>query len=104
MTVPQPLTKEPPWLTAMADQRLAQFNAAVPKLVVGDLAGAEVVMFTLTDPSADTERAVDRWNNSCDNCGEHCPDTLLTGHVGRAYQGKDVVITFGACPDCAGVA
>jgi hypothetical protein len=92
-----PAGQEPPWLTAMIDQRL---KAAEQAFEYARIAGNTVLMMTLTDPEEDTDIARQYWNESCDNCGRWSPTSLWPGHKTLEHDGIQVVITFGVCPDC----
>ena len=95
-----PKVREPAWLTAAADQRIARFNEA--------LGGADffmkfdILQMTLTEPdeSAEGQAAFDRWDHSCDNCGKYMPKGLVCRTIERQLEGVKAVITVGACPLC----
>jgi hypothetical protein len=90
---------EPQWLIAAVDQRLAQMREHMPEPVI--LTGFEVIMTPLTEPHEGASQAEFRdWDHSCDNCGR-VTKNLLTNHVVREFNGKKVLITYGACLDCA---
>jgi hypothetical protein len=96
------MTARPPWLTAKVDQRLALMAQMMgPSL---DLTPDDFLLLTpLTEPKegASPEEMV-AWDHMCDNCSRVTP-LLQTGHIQLKFHGKNVIITFGCCPDCAGV-
>jgi hypothetical protein len=104
VSVYEPLTKEqqPAWLVAAVDQRLAFMK---DKMGPGGLAFAlktGLVMTMLTEPDEHASAAQrKRWEHSCDNCGKHCPHDIESAHVMLDVDGGKVVITFGACRECA---
>jgi hypothetical protein len=93
--------REPAWLVAMADQRLALMAEKVSASSL-KLYGPEIIMTPLTEPAenaSNMERT--RWERSCDNCGRYCKKgTFITGHVMRQLHGHAVLMTFGMCPEC----
>jgi hypothetical protein len=92
--------REPSWLLAKIDQRVAMFADKVPADVVTSYG---VVLTPLTEPDdGATREEVLRWDRTCDNCGAFVPRgrTFYTGHAGRMLHGVQVVITYGACPGC----
>lgn len=91
--------KEPAWLTAAADQKVAQLAELVP----GGVAAGHVMVALLTEPDRDGDDW-DDWSISCDNCGKVCPDDLLTGTLTRQLHGQKVTLAFGSCPECWGAA
>jgi len=95
--------REPAWLTAKIDQRIAMMKDVLGPAVEG-FADYNVVMTPLTEPpEGASEVAVAMWDGSCDNCGRFCPTLLWTGKSEREVAGVRVVITFGACPQCSGL-
>lgn len=89
--------KEPSWLTARADQRLAlMLEKAGDNFPHGALVTTPL---TEPEPGGDFER----WDRSCDNCGKYVAEgeLLWTGSVFRVTpKGSQVIINFGACADC----
>jgi hypothetical protein len=92
--------REPAWLTAMIDQRMALMEehlgnpANVP---------ANVVMTPLTEPEEDATNADrERWERTCDNCGTYCDnDTpFYTGSTVRMRGNVQVIFMFGVCAPC----
>lgn len=97
------VVREPGWLTAAADQRLALMQETVPPEVLAE--DAPIVMAMLTEPSDDLDRQErERWERTCDNCGAYTPEgqVFYTGHVTRYLFGAPVMITYGACFRCSG--
>lgn len=92
------VTREPAWLTAAADQRLALADESVGSTAF--IKGLTVIMMTLTDPADESPEAFARWDKSCDNCGKYLPDLLVNAHIERSLYDKPVVIVLGACADC----
>ena len=94
--------KEPPWLTAMIDQRMALMEQELGPAVDG-LQSYGVVLTLLTEPPEGSSHAVaERWERSCDRCGLYCPDDaeFYTGHATRELGGAKVMVAFGMCPAC----
>jgi hypothetical protein len=90
--------REPAWLVAAVDQRLAllmeKLDGTMPE-------GVQVLMTPLTEPEEfATKLDMEFWDKSCDHCRKHCPGFLLTGNVVREAFGLPVNITFGACRAC----
>ena len=89
--------REPAWLTAKADQRLAMMIDAT-----GDNFPQDAIVTTpLTEPEPGQEW--EQWDRGCDNCGVYVPEgqLLWTGHVLRITpKGSRVIINFGACAAC----
>lgn len=95
------LIKEPPWLQAKVDQRIALMKEKLGNLPQALDVG--IIMMPLTEP---TEHATPdemlAWERSCDNCLVFCAGDFYTGHVSRNWGGQQIVITFGVCPVCKG--
>lgn len=96
--------KEPPWLQAKVDQRIAFMRDKL-----GDLGWqlikrqTALLMTPLTEPDEGaSELEFARWEHTCDNCGAYVPRTMWSGSVERMVDGVRVIISFGACPGCAG--
>lgn len=97
------LEREPSWLTAAADQRLAKMRSHGVQNDVKGMAKKPLISTPLTEPVAGaTHEQYERWDRSCDNCGTFVPigTNLYTGHVFRDLDGLQVVVTFGMCADC----
>jgi hypothetical protein len=90
--------REPAWLTAAVDQRLAMMFEIMDASLLDDL----TILFTfLTEPvegAGPLEMAY--WEHACDNCGKFSKDEVLTGTVERVFEGHKVLVQFGACPTC----
>lgn len=97
---------EPAWLVAMVDQRLTFMQEKMGGRDL-DLSGQYVVTPVSEPGSSDdpnetiSPEQMERWDRSCDRCGEYRPDDLYTGHVTREAFGTTVTFTFGVCPTCA---
>ena len=91
-----PLEREPSWLTAAADQRVAKMKDVAGNMITG----YDVIMMMLTEPpewATPTEAAA--WEHECDNC-RTSERPLITGNVERTARKKRVFIVFGACRLC----
>jgi hypothetical protein len=99
----EPLEREPAWLTAAVDQRVALL-AHLLDAEIRKMAKVTVIMLQLTEPPMfATAAQIMAWDHACDNCSKPCPtdQDLLMGNVERTYKDSvKVVITFGACLDC----
>lgn len=92
--------KEPAWLLAKVDQRLALMKQVLAP-AERELTNYGVIMTPLTEPrEGATAKEMAHWDNACDNCDRYVPDTIVTGSVIRRLFGLKVNITFGACPEC----
>jgi hypothetical protein len=90
-------TKEPAWITAKVDQRLALMAEAG----IDAFKDTELVMTPLAEPSKGcTDAEYRRWDRTCDNCGAYCPRQFFTGHVVRRWRGVQVIFSFGVCLGC----
>jgi hypothetical protein len=92
--------REPAWLTAMLDQRLALIKETVedPNTAFGLM---NMVMTPLTEPrEGATQEEYERWDQTCDNCGAYVPGELFTGHVVRFLDAVQVIVSFGVCTPC----
>ena len=101
---------EPTWLQPMIDQRLALMLEQMGAETFVEMADSNTMVMTpLTEPSDDNPIAMDFWDRCCDNCKRYVKkdepsDTqLITGHKQLMFRGCRVVITFGACTDCASI-
>ena len=93
--------REPAWLVAKVDQRLALMQQATGGPGLFELDDKTVVLLTLTEPGPGATPAdFERWDKTCDNCGHYCPSSLYTGHVTREWGKIQAIITFGVCPSC----
>jgi hypothetical protein len=98
------IAKEPAWLLAKVDQRLALMREKLGDEGITLLGLADVVITPLTEPPENaTQQQIATWDKSCDNCGRLCPTRLVTGQVVRMLDKIQVTFFFGACPRCAGV-
>lgn len=97
---------EPPWLTALVDQRMALMKSKGVFEIAED---TKPMIFThVTEPAPGvTSRARDEWERTCDNCGRYCrPESkgggmeFYTGHVVRNVEGRQVLLAYGVCNDC----
>lgn len=92
--------KEPAWLTHLIDQRLALIEESIGHAVPT----TNIIMTPLTEPGPTaTQRELEQWDRSCDNCGRHCPPPkqFYTGHIVRTLRaGTRVYMTFGVCQRC----
>jgi hypothetical protein len=101
MSIPQ--YKEPAWLLAKTDQKLADMR---DNLTADRLAGFKAVLIPLFDPAPGVDdTGGGRWDRTCDNCGKYCPDgtPYFVGQTKREMHGKSVFLTFGACSECIGI-
>ena len=94
------LAKEPAWLVAMIDQRLALMEDHI-----GNTADvpANVVMTPLSEPEHEMgSEEFERWDRTCDHCGRYCPEPeqFYTGHSVRVRGQVQVIFNFGVCPTC----
>lgn len=91
--------KEPAWLTALVDQRMALIEHKASPLI--DSTAPSIVMTSLTEPEEDTRLALDHWEQSCDNCKAYRPNGIHSGTITRYTKaGVQVIITFGVCAEC----
>lgn len=94
--------KEPAWLTSLIDQRVALVEDKIGDIVLD----TNIIMTPLTEPpEGASERALKRWDRSCDNpgCHRYCsdPQPFFTLHVVRTLRhGTKVYMTAGLCADC----
>lgn len=99
--------KEPPWLIAMVDQKLALMEdvlgAALDAQRDDVVADYAVIISPLAEPEEGASaQEMARWERTCDNCATFCPGlNFWTGHVVRDFHGRQVIFTFGACSKCA---
>ena len=94
------LDKQPAWLTAAIDQRLALVLDNLRGFVAD---GVPTIVYTpLTEAEDETSEAHALWDKSCDNCRKFMGDQLVHGHSQYKRNSLNVlvVITFGACRDC----
>jgi hypothetical protein len=89
----------PAWVDAAIDQRMAMMEEVAASMPPD----FPIILTTLTEPAPFEQ--FDHWERTCDNCGTHCPDDtpFYTGQASRDWHGRQVIISFGACPKCAGV-
>lgn len=92
--------REPAWLTAKADQRLALMASGHTPVQISKVTASIIMLFLSEPPPDSTPADYATWERSCDNCGRFCPGTFYTGVVKRELHGMEVVITYGVCPDC----
>ncbi len=89
---------EPSWLISAVDQRMALLEQQLDAIGAHGMYDAIVTPLT-PDPGGDQHET---WNKSCDHCGGHFPDTILSGYVTRQTKDKVLVqIHLGVCPACA---
>lgn len=88
----------PAWLVSAVDQRAATLKHMLPADVIRHF---HVLVTPLTSPDDESEEAYARWDNSCDNCHNFCPEDLETRavHV-NPIDGVPVVLMVGACSKC----
>lgn len=101
MTAQPQHIKEPAWLLAKIDQRIALFTDRMPEDLVKPYG---IVMTPLTEPRPGaTVEEMERWERTCDNCDIYVPEgqVFYTGHSSRVIHGKQAIVTFGACARCA---
>ena len=93
------VTKEPAWLSSLADQRLALIeHTGAPAMAKAQ--GVAVIMTFLTEPADGSARAMEHWEHACDNCKRY-PGDQHGAHVERhARNGVPVVMTFNVCDQC----
>jgi hypothetical protein len=93
------MMREPAWVTALADQRVAEIAARTTPALLATYA---VVLSPLVDMPDGAD--VDRWERTCDNCGTFVPEgpTFNAGMVQREAHGKQVILSYGACDPCLG--
>lgn len=105
------LKKEPAWLSAKIDQRLAMMadvitsesgttDAEMTELLKSQLT---VMMTPLTEPAEGATIAdMQRWERECDNCGAYSPPGTMffTGHASRTKWETQIVFMFGMCGTC----
>jgi hypothetical protein len=100
--------REPTWLIAMVDQKLALMEdilgAALHAQRDSEIADYAVILTPLTEPEeGSSAQEMARWERTCDNCSAFCPGlNFWTGHVVRDFHGRQVIFTFGTCSKCAG--
>jgi hypothetical protein len=94
---------EPPWFTALVDQRLALVDevAAAMNTLLGHQ--TKVIFIPMTEPPENATPAErEAWEYRCDHCGKDCRDLhwkMVTAR--REYHGMQVHIQGGLCLDCA---
>lgn len=90
--------REPAWLTAAVDQRLAMMFEIVDPSVLDK---GTVLFAFLTEPAEGAgPLEFGYWEHACDNCGRYSKDDVLTGTVERMFEDTKVLVQFGACPTC----
>lgn len=93
--------KEPPWLLAKVDQRVAEMKDAISSSKAFEILGADMLVMPLSEPrEGATRQQMQMWEKTCDNCEKYCPGGLNTGFVRREWDGHPLQIFFGACPRC----
>ena len=96
-----PGEREPAWLTAKVDQKIALVK--VPMLNAARATQAGFVMTFLDEGHAHmTDEEREQWERTCDRCHTYVPDDgeFYTGHVVRDVEGQQVVMAFGVCGPC----
>lgn len=90
-----PFKDEPPWLSALVDQRMSQLHPVLPNL--GPI-GIDMALTSLRG-MPESIKDIDIWERTCDHCGAYTPpgDLFYTGHVIRQKDGLDVMLVFGVC-------
>jgi hypothetical protein len=95
--------KEPPWLTAKVDQRLAEIRAGGALELARDQHPLIMTFLDEGDPEMSEEER-EKWERTCDSCGRYCsPDgdlAFYTGHAQRIIDGHQVILAYGVCNDC----
>jgi hypothetical protein len=94
--------KEPAWLTAAIDQRLALMVEVMGPSTFPLAKNYGVMLTPLTEPEEDaTQAEMDRWDRTCDNCGKDCTGLeFFAGSAMRSAFGTNVCFTFGVCAEC----
>lgn len=96
--------KEPPWLSAAVDQRIAFMRDKMGELGWAMIRKQLALLMTpLTEPDeGSSPEEIARWERTCDNCGAFVPDGELfyTGQLVREFHGEQVILIFGVCPVC----
>jgi hypothetical protein len=94
--------KEPPWLTAAVDERLALMQEKTGGIKrLAEASGGVIVMTFLTEPREHaTSAEIRRWEHSCDNCQKHSVTENRGGYTERLVDDIRVVFSFGACEKC----
>jgi hypothetical protein len=92
----------PPWLVAKVDQRL-ELMIQHGALAIARESGAPMIMTFLDEGSPGmSEEERERWERTCDRCGEYIPDDgeFYTGHMNRTIEGIQIFMAFGVCGSC----
>ena len=86
----------PPWLTSLADQRLAQVSEAIGPMIAAFPVEA-ITLVSLTDPKPGQTH--EEWNTSCDSCGKSLIGTdRVEGTVMRELKtGHRLEFTYMSC-------
>ena len=95
------IKREPAWLTAKADQRLALMADGLKDVKIEDV--NTVLMTPLTEPPENaTALEIKVWDRSCDNCNLYvmANSPFYTGAVKRELHGLEVILTYGVCSSC----
>lgn len=104
MTNVLPEHEIPTWLIAASDQRAAKIGQTLGDMPehMMELAAGMVIESFLTEPTAETDEELERWNRSCDNCGKLCGESeMATATITRLIQDRfRVSLTVGACRSC----
>lgn len=96
---PEVQGREPAWLVAAADQRLAY----IKEQGAAAFSGLAIVMTPLTTPASESPKDQFEWEHTCDNCKLPFPltDTHVIGSVMRQIdEDTPVYFIFGACKPC----
>jgi|SRR5690349_2151197 len=95
---------EPPWLQSKVDQRLALIKEATGGSALGFKAlGTTIIVMPLTEPAEGddaTPEQMERWENTCDNCGKYLAFGLSLRYVEREWDNLTISMFFGVCDEC----
>lgn len=96
------VVKEPPWVTALLDQRIQALKTGEWKGhgMFNDI--AKVVVVPLRDKPEEVDS--EEWERTCDNCGTYCPpgpeDSFYSGMIEKLVNDLRLIFFYGMCPEC----
>jgi len=99
---PNPPWEPTAWLREAVSERIRLMTQAVPRAALDD---DMAILMQLTEASEDATREErDRWEYTCDRCGQYCPPDgvwgFATGHVELVVSGIKILVTMGLCRVC----